>query len=266
VLALLSLAEIRLVHLIHAHSFNYLARVAYNVASCSFIDKVNLNRLLGPFIVKGLSMLTRGDYRNALFLFNAIFITALNFTTYYFFGKLTGNLRKALLYAIFAAAGFAALQDYNVLFTWDIISVLVFTILGYLIFKKSKNYCFILLFITAIFNREDALFISLWLMIDSVGRNDGIGKLYLSDPKKLVAGLASLIYGVAYVKYIRNALWNATCGSAQSPIDNHLTVVENLKTLFISNLQNMNIIVTLFLLAAAAFFVFKPVETGFLQT
>lgn len=91
------------------------------------------------------------------------------------------------------------------IYVWDHLDILVFIIFFFLVEAKKDWRYFTGLFLIAIFNRESALFISLWMILDPMMK-----MLYQKprklDTKTLFAGLASMVGGIVLINYLRKIL------------------------------------------------------------
>ena len=168
------------------------------------------NRLLGPWMVEALSGLF-GDYTSA-HVFYTILTTAL-----------AGWLIWALTYRRFGpSAALSAFFVFHVLFTllisniwlyaWDHLGIIVFTIFTYLVISERRWPWFVGLFSVAIFNRESALFIAMWMVVDPLAK----AALDRAKPQwpMLLAGLACGGIGYELVNWLREVLLVKEIGPA----------------------------------------------------
>ena len=116
------------------------------------------NRLLAGFIIDGISNNITLAYQ--VFIFSSLLV--MNILTYY--------LYKNILPVIMLAFMFLALQGARFLYGWDFLDLIILTTLLILIDRKVNIWGFVALFVVAIFNRESALFIPVWLIIDNFKR------------------------------------------------------------------------------------------------
>ena len=117
------------------------------------------NRLLAGFIIDAIDNNVAFAYQ--VFIFSSLLV--MNSLTYY--------LYKSISPVIMLAFMFITLQNVSTgarhLFGWDFLDIIILTILLILIDKKVNIWGYVVLFTVAIFNRESALFIPVWLIIDS---------------------------------------------------------------------------------------------------
>ena len=138
------------------------------------------NRLLAGFIVDNISNNIVLAYQ--IFIFFSLL--AMNFLTYY--------LYKDILPVIALAFMFLGLQGARFLYGWDFLDLIILTTLLILIDKKVNIWGYMILFAVAIFNRESALFIPAWLIIDHFKR------------KEMWYGFIMLISGYVIINLLRD--------------------------------------------------------------
>ena len=112
------------------------------------------NRLLAGFIIDGISSNVVFAYQ--IFIFSSLLV--MNILTCY--------LYKNVLPMVILAFMFLALQGARFLYGWDFLDMIILTTLLIFIDRKANIWAYIMLFTVAIFNRESALFIPVWLIID----------------------------------------------------------------------------------------------------
>jgi hypothetical protein len=177
------------------------------------------NRVLGPLIQHAIEI--SGGLLGAMHSQSAAY-------DIYIFVALTGVV---FCYALAATARFAGTaeriacfsgillcyiltQDRRWLYPWDPLDAMVFSILYVLILKRRPLLDYWLLFVVAIANRETAMGIGLWLLIDSVDwRRDpaaanGPRRLRISAAKA-ASGLAMMAIGKILVDYLRTTLFKS---------------------------------------------------------
>ena len=133
------------------------------------------NRLLAGFIIDNISNNIVLAYQ--IFIFSSLLI--MNFLTYY--------LYKNILPVFMLAFMFLALQG-QFIYGWDFLDIIILTTLLILIDKKVNIWGFVALFTVAIFNRESALFIPVYLIIK----------------KEIVVGIIMLIAGYVAITLMRD--------------------------------------------------------------
>jgi len=208
------------------------------------------NRLMGPYLVQFISGFGISNI-SAVKVFTLLTITIQNLVLFALLVKSGISYSKALSYIVFYSFAFVCLQDYG-FYTWDSIEAILFTLFAWGILQgKSMSY-FIFLFLAAIFNRESALFISLYLMFDSFQINKM--KVHLESRSKLLVGSFLMIAGIIYTKLIRDYLFisqpDGFKDSVHAQIGNHIHLQTNLTDLFINNLTSIHILNTIFILGS----------------
>jgi hypothetical protein len=142
-------------------------------------------RVLGPIIVKGLSVLT-GDFVAAHVIFSIAALTLAGFLAWHLghrhgdnalaisptptIEETQGDVRSALMALAVFEACFAFLVSPPWLYTWDFIDLIVFLIFVDLVLSKARLRWFLLLFAVALWNRDSANFIALYLIVDALSR------------------------------------------------------------------------------------------------
>jgi hypothetical protein len=110
-------------------------------------------------------------------------------------------------FAITQAAAFVAFQDTHVLNPSDLVDYITWAWFAMLVFRRSAWWWYVPLFALEIHNREVALFIPMWLLIDRSLSFERInGRWHISLRRVLVAGVAcaSIPAGAAYVRWLRH--------------------------------------------------------------
>ena len=172
------------------------------------------NRLLAVFIIDGISNNIVFAYQ--VFIFSSLLV--MNALTYY--------LYKNILPVIALAFMFIALQGARFLYGWDFLDVIIITALLILIDRKVDIWLYIMLFAVAIFNRESALFIPIWLIIDRFRK------------KEMIYGIIMLIVGMAAIDLMRNEMFITSLypsiglDEGHKSIGNSILFTKNIKYFF----------------------------------
>lgn len=214
------------------------------------------NRLLGPYLVQFISGFGISNV-SAVKVFSLLTITIQNLILFVLMVKSGISYNKSLNYIVFYSFVFICLQEYG-FYTWDSIEAILFTLFAWGIFQGQSTAYFVLLFLAAIFNRESALFISLYLVIDSFQINNV--KLHLASKSKLALGSLLTIGGIIYTKLIRDYLFisqpNGLSDSAHAQIGNQIHFQKNILDLFFNNLTSLNILNSIFILGSIAYLIY----------
>jgi len=127
------------------------------------------SRVLGPYIIKMLSF-ELSDYITAHVWFNIATIGIAAFLSWRMGRKYGGNDQSALLGLTIFGLSVALLLSPPDLYSWDFIDIIVFLIFIDLVLSNASPAWFLLLFIIAIWNRDSANFIAVWLILDALIR------------------------------------------------------------------------------------------------
>jgi len=252
-IALLTLMELRLVMLIHHERFKILVDAAHGVIIGTPHWVAYQNRLLGPWLVQFISQLTGWAFTKSFIIFIVMSLLLANLVSFYLFFDLTKNRLISLKYTLYFSLCFLALQDISWLFLWDFLDIMIFFVFVYGIFRNWKTRFFIYLFIVSLLNRENALFISLWLIIDafkyeSKSPNIRTRSLKINYPNLLLGILLSIV-GILYIKlvrdwlFVRSGLSGVGLDSVHAAIGQHIVLFANIARLFnVWHQKNINIL------------------------
>lgn len=261
----LSLVVFKILNLIHAPNINDLSSAAYGVIIGKPHWRAYSNRLLGPYIVYFISEFGF-TFNKSLKIFNLLMIFIQNLSLYFMLLSQTKkSYELSFKYIIFFSFILIGMQHYWS-YTWDYIDIIVFTFFVWAIFEKRSTLFFIILFFIEIINRESALFIALYLIIDSYRfnfnhlRNIQNVSLLLSDKMKFKTGILLLVIGSIYTKIIRDYLFIESLipgignDLAHKYLGNHFYLLSNLKHIFIWNITSLEIINSIFIFGVIIFF------------
>ena len=218
------------------------------------------NRLLGPYTIFGISELFGLSLKTSWLIYNAIALQIFCVLFFWILRRERISIRDSFLYLITIIFSYLTLQHFW-FYAWDSIDSIIFTLFAYGIFKAYSIRFFLVLFIVGILNRESALFIALYLILDAFIFPKGLFSLKLHNLKSLAIGITSLISGIIYTQYIRNLLFisksDLTGGGRDAEhelIGNHIHLLGNIKTLVI-NFTNSNFIVSISLITTFLYFI-----------
>jgi hypothetical protein len=214
ILIVLTLFEIKAVNMMHIAMADRIVSAAHGIVIGVPQWRIYQNRLLGPWLVFGLSRLFfGGKYAHAYSAVTSISLLAVNILTYRLFLRLGTPRPNALGYALAGMAAFVALQDQEWLYLWDYLDLLVFTAFVYGVYTNRRWPYFLVLFLIELFNREAAAYISLWMILDSVTLRDSETKIaywrewYKFDVLSFVVGVVTFIAGTFWTQWIRLRLF-----------------------------------------------------------
>jgi len=126
------------------------------------------NRVLGPWIIAQMNLIFP-NYAMSYDIFSIIMITIVGYLASILGREVAGSPGMLMALLTFQMS-FVMLLSPPWLYVWDYLSTMFFFIFIIIIQKGWSYRWIILLFAVAIFNREDALFIALWLIIDPFAR------------------------------------------------------------------------------------------------
>ena len=209
---ILAFIEMRVIRMIHQHNYCDLIEAAHGVTVGMPHWRAHQNRLLGPSLVKLISHATGLSFPLSFEFFMVLSLIIANLVSFYVFLDLTKNRTLSLKYTFYFALFFLALQHRTWLYLCDFMDIIIFLLFAYGIFKKFNIRYFVYLFIISILNREDALFISLWMIIDSFQyniepSNNIQGRRLTIKYYNLLLGVLLTILGIIYIKWIRDTLF-----------------------------------------------------------
>lgn len=254
IIVLLSAVTYKILTFIDRHHFDSIVEAAYSV-----IDGVTWrayqNRLLGPYTAYAISLLGI-SYTSALKIYIFALLVLQNSVLFILLRKTALSTQQSFGWLTLYTLVFLFLQK-PWFYAWDSIDLIVFTLFAYGIFKTKGTTYFIGLFLIGLMNRESALFIALYIIIDAFYFNP-IYKPQLQSSKKLLIGIVLLISGALYTKIIRDTLFtkepNAFLDLPNKLIGNHIYLFRNLQDLFVTNLSNGNIVNSIFILLSSLYF------------
>lgn len=237
---LISLIEVLfLLHLHHKNLAGY-SGMARGVVLGTPPWRAYQNRLLGPWMVWGATQAFGHSYEAWFLVLTGLLWAGANLALYWLAGRMTGNQLLAVGAVLVSVLMTLVLEGPQgaILYLWDPIDVLLFTALAYGLFTKKGLGFFLLLFFVELFNREAAIFIALWLIIDAFRliREGGRSRLSLTQPRQLVVGLVLVMIGIAWTKFIRDTLfkYSSEAGVAQDTkhmeMGNHWMLLNNMRS------------------------------------
>jgi hypothetical protein len=265
-LLVLSIAVYKVLLQIHAVNFEYLASLAQDVLHGNAYWRAYQNRLLAPGAVYLIS-LAGISYAAAYKIFILLSVTAQNLLFFGLLRRLGVVPGRALTWTAIYSLLFVLVQD-QWFYPWDLVDALVFTLFAYGVFTAQPLSFFLCLFGVEIFNRESALFIALYIIIDAFDFAS-ITRFRLQSRLKLVVGSLLLAGGMIYTKLIRDALFvinpRGMLDSSHALLGNHITFFHNIKMILFSNLFTTDIVNSAFILGTVCywlFFILDYTDTG----
>jgi hypothetical protein len=243
--------------LIHGPHFDDLVAAAQGVTIGMPHWRIYQNRLLGPWLVQLISFATGWPFPLSFKLFLIASLLLTGFVSFYIFLDLTKNKVVSLRYSFYLSLCFLAFQDKSWFYLWDLMDVIIFLVFAYSIFRNLSMRYFVCLFIISLLNKEDALFISLWMIIDSFKYDNNSSKNIQTKSLKinyyrLSLGILLMISGMFYTKLVRDSLFvksmipGVGLDSYHATIGEHFRIFANIKYLTdFTYLKDENIVVPL---------------------
>ncbi len=227
--------------------------------------RVYQSRLLGPYLVKAVSLAT-GSFTVAHALCTIVLLGASGFLVLAFLRRQRGTGWHALAgYFAFVFLVVCCFQR-PWLYIWDFTGLLVFVLFNQFVAQRRGYRWFCALFLLALLDRETAGFIALWMILDPLvrvvlaRRPDGSRGAF--DLKMAGSGIALLGGGIALVEFLRSALLVREVGpSLVGPVRGagpsfHTMLPENIDQLVValtSFRYSLSFLIPLLLAAYAAF-------------
>ncbi|MEI8186759.1 MAG: hypothetical protein WCG19_08685 [Chlorobiaceae bacterium] len=255
----LGICTFQVYSMMHTSNFSALTLASSGVVEGKPYWIAYQNRLLGPYLVLGISMIGC-SYEIALKAFTLLLIILESLVLLRMMRMVQVSQKQSLWYLVAFLFAFLTLQDYW-FYTWDSIDLLIFTFFSFGIIEGKKAAYFLVLFIIALLNRETALFIAVYLMLDAFLININKKIVALKNPKQFLFGLLLLITGLVYVKVLRHLLFiSKTDGNPDTEhelIGNHIYFFNNVTDMFFNNLFNINIIYSVGIIFCITYFVYN---------
>jgi len=225
---------------IHFQNYENLSQAAYGVIIGKPRWIAYQNRLLGPYLVYFISKFGF-SFQASLKVFTWLGIFVENIILHEILSKYRFKTSSILGFIITFTFVFLAIQHYW-FYTWDTIDIIIFTLFSWGIFVNKKLYYFMLLFVVALLNRESALFISSYLMVDSIVIKFKPNFTFILFSKiKLLTGMLLTFVGIVYTNFIRHKLFVSTAlgdkDLAHQELGNHIQIHTNYRDLVINNLN-----------------------------
>ena len=257
---------------IHERHIDLLANVAHGVIERQPAWIAYQNRLLGPAAVLLISKVGI-TFTHALKIFYVVMIIVENFLLYYLLKKSGSSRVTSLAWVIAYSLLFVLFQDVNWYYTWDSFDAIIFTLFAYLVLWNKSFPLLVCLFFVALLNRESALFIALFFVIDSI---DFIATeisakkiiIRLESTRKFVIGCMLFFLGAAYTKIIRSYLFISLPGglndAGHQTLGNHIYWGKNMYDLFFGNLGSGAIPNSFFVIGSLLFvgYIYKICNTS----
>ncbi|MBF0186951.1 MAG: hypothetical protein HQL50_03395 [Magnetococcales bacterium] len=195
----------------YMHAYDKLLLKAYHVTNGMGEWKTFQNRLLGPYTVL---LLTELDitYATASRIFYLFFTIVTNISFFLIYYTYLGSVSRALYLTSFFILVSILLPHHFHFYVWDQYDLLFFTIFSGLVLFRKSDIHYVVLFFIALLNRESALFIGVWLCIDSFmlspAASGGLPKVSLVNRNRLAMGMALIVIGIILTITVRELLFH----------------------------------------------------------
>jgi hypothetical protein len=257
-IAVISLAVYQVIRLLYALHWEELTNIALGVVARTPDWIAYQNRILAPYLIYFISTLGI-SYTSALKIFILFAVLFQNFLWYVLLKKANISAEKILTIILVYSFIFLCIQEYN-LYTWDYLDIAMATLLAWGIFQQKSIPYFIVLFFIFIFNRESALFIGVYLILDGFDFSNVDNfkwRISLKSKGKLFTGTLLVILGVMMVVVLRKMLFiiqaSGFTDSKHELVGNHFRLFANLADLFIHNFSSFQFMNSLFLLGSTGY-------------
>ena len=232
--------EFALVDLMHAANLPQLAEAAGGVLEGRPHWAADQARLLGPLVLRGVEWLhseflpQESEPQVAMRLFFLIMIAAKNGVLFALTALQTRSLPAAVALTVAGSVLFLLFGD-GWLYTWDFFDVMIFSGLAFLMARWGSPgpwLLFLLLFVTALLNRESAAFFGLWLICLGAARTILAGRIAWAEA---AAGTLLIVIAAAHAAVLRDWLLVEEAGGANYQglriAGNYLQIGPNLEAL-----------------------------------
>ena len=207
--ALCAVAQFRLIAMMFQVWYGRAAEAANGVVIGMPHWRSYQSRILGPYMAEAFSKLFP-SYLSAHVFVSIGALTIAGFFAWRLGRTLANHLMGAALSFTTFHILFAFCLTLPWIYIWDYLSVAIFSAFVLFVIRERSWRWFAGLFAIAIFNRENALFIALWMIIDPVVRHVlGRRKLITMQPvdrSMIAAGVFCVASGLALTEFLRRAL------------------------------------------------------------
>jgi hypothetical protein len=217
--AFLAAAQLRTILLIYGDDYWHSAAADAAVTTGHPIWLVFQNRVLGPWLIQGLAVVFP-TYRQAHAAYTFLTLALAGFLAWRFGLRHGGSAQSALLALVVFETSYTLLLSPLWLYAWDNLDVIFFFLLVDFVLSRAPLAWFVGLYAVAIFNRDSAQFIALWMMVDPCVR-------WLLGPRgknappfaarRFAAGAACAVAGAVVIEILRRTLLVEEIGPALFP-------------------------------------------------
>lgn len=183
---------------------------AYGVATGHPFWRTFQSRVLGPYAIKALALGSAHYYMAAYIFFHIVTMAVAAFLCWRL-GRTYGGSERSGLFALeLFIFFFLLLMSPPWLYPWDFLDIIVFFVFIDFVLADRPLAWFVGLFAVAIWNRDSADFIALWLILDPLartlyGRRYAHAKVPL-DWRRMLAGASCIVAGLIIAAVLKRAL------------------------------------------------------------
>lgn len=200
----ISIVNYVFLHLIHDANWITLVEASFDVANRTPHWRVNQSRLMGPILLKLITLFGFISEQWALRLFMMFFVTFNNLLLAVCLSNMTNSKQKILNTLIIFNALLIISQDVW-LYVWDFIDISFFIFYGFILFKEEYIKYLVPINFLHIFNRESALIMAVFFLLLIYTKDKNLTKLFKNN---YVIGLIfNLTFGVLYTYFSRKILF-----------------------------------------------------------
>jgi hypothetical protein len=202
-------ASLRLYLLLLPQAFVRSTAVADSVVHGEPPWRMFQSRVLGPYLVHAVAVLTRRELPEAYAWIALALLFATGLAVLVMTRGLRDPERPALGSFLVFYAGFFVLLPCIWLYVWDLIALLVFWMFQAFVMRRPPWWAFVVLFAFAVLNHELGLAIAGWMTLDPLvrwlaGRRHARHATF--DRASFLAGVASIAAGIGLIESLRRAL------------------------------------------------------------
>lgn len=196
--------ESHIIDLIQRTVLNGNAAVALEIALRTPPWKVYQNRLLGPELAYICCTVCHLPFKEAYQRVAWTLLCVSNLVTFFVVRRYSRQDHFAWAFVFAKAFFFLSLQDRSWLYLWDYVDLTTMTLFAAGMFEGFSEVTWLALFLIQLLSKEFALFIPVWIILDSVFETDR-GK-FRANYGRAVFGLILLVAGELWTGWIRNVL------------------------------------------------------------
>jgi hypothetical protein len=204
---LLALAQFRMILLLMGNQYYASVEGANGVVHGTPYWIVFQNRVLAPYTIALLSGLV-GQFQLAHKIFTVFTIAIAGYLILAVSWRLFGSARSWGVFFLFQML-LCLVWHKDWLYAWDLYDIIILILFAYFVFSGKDWRWFTALFAVGIFNRDSALFVSVWMILDPLAKallDRGRGIICPPDWRMFIAGIITMAAGLGIVNGLRSIL------------------------------------------------------------